>query len=373
MSDFKTAFPSDAFHWLCVTRLGQEARGAAEVAHTLSLPIASSTIQTLLPGVLHISWPRSQPLPASPVTLAFVRQSLPDAIFVETLSVQKGAAALAQCMIEACRTHLGPVRLHVWSHPEWRLASPPLPSVTSGRCKLIREGCLEILRRKQKRLLAQLTDDTRPLADDEALIQLFLLTPESAVVSCLLPDAVRHFRRALSSFPEGYVQVPQDPAPPSRAYRKLLEAELLLGTAIQPHQTCVDLGASPGGFTAIALNRGAHVTAVDRSALREDLMQHRALTFIRGDGFTFKPAQRVDWLLCDIIAFPEKSITLLEQWLEAALCRYFVVTIKFRGAEDDACLERLKQSLTRHCEHFLLRQLTNNHNEVTALGRAKSQ
>jgi 23S rRNA (cytidine2498-2'-O)-methyltransferase len=92
----------------------------------------------------------------------------------------------------------------------------------------------------------------------------------------------------------------------------------------------VDLGAAPGSWTYLALNRGAHVTAVDRSPLRQDLMNHPRLRFMRGDAFQFKPPLPVDWLLCDVVAAPERSAELLLRWLRNRWCRHFVVTLKLK-------------------------------------------
>ena len=133
----------------------------------------------------------------------------------------------------------------------------------------------------------------------------------------------------------------------------------------------MDLGASPGGWSYVALQRGALVTAVDRSALRDDLMRHPGLTFVRGDAFAWEPPQPVDWLLCDVIAFPERSLALLERWLSAGLCRRFVVTVKLRGEVELPLLARLEALLARHAAEWELRQLDANKHEVTAYGAGR--
>jgi 23S rRNA (cytidine2498-2'-O)-methyltransferase len=139
--------------------------------------------------------------------------------------------------------------------------------------------------------------------------------------------------------------------------------------AIAKDETCVDLGASPGSWTWWALERGARVTAVDRSPLRDDLMRHPQMTFVRGDAFEFQPEEPVDWLLCDVIAFPERSIELLERWLRERWCRLFCVTLKFRGADEYVHLEAARQMLLASGAAFQLRRLSSNKNEVTAFGR----
>jgi 23S rRNA (cytidine2498-2'-O)-methyltransferase len=150
-----------------------------------------------------------------------------------------------------------------------------------------------------------------------------------------------------------------------------LEAEVRLGRRILSGETCVDLGASPGSWSYVALQRGARVIAVDRAPLRADLMGNPRLRFLRGDAFSFTPDGPVDWLLCDVIAAPERSIELLVNWLKHRWTQRFVVTIKFKGHDDYPKLERLKHALTAQCEDFRLTRLCANKNEACAFGVAR--
>ena len=319
---------------------------------------------------------------ASPPCLAFAEQVLPAPQPLPTPSVTRAAQALADAVLAALDGHAGPWRLHVLSVERPAAGSKLGP----GRARLVRTRALALLQERRRALRRALVDDARPWADDEALVQLLLVSLESGWLSLCQPDARRHLRRVLSRFPGGVVAVPEDRGPPSRAYAKLLEAELHAGFAIGAGQTCVDLGGSPGGWSAIALARGARVLAVDRAPLRADLMAHERLVFRRGDAFRFRPdaaprgseplpawlAPPVDWLLCDVIAFPERTLALLQQWLAARWCRRFVVTVKFRGAADLAALAELKALLQASGAEFLVRQLRANKNEVTACGTLPS-
>jgi hypothetical protein len=55
-------------------------------------------------------------------------------------------------------------------------------------------------------------------------------------------------------------------------------------------------------------------------------MRHPHLVFHQGNAFTFQPDQPVDWLLCDVIAAPSRSIELLMKWVRQRWARRFVVT-----------------------------------------------
>jgi 23S rRNA (cytidine2498-2'-O)-methyltransferase len=110
------------------------------------------------------------------------------------------------------------------------------------------------------------------------------------------------------------------------------------------------------------------VVAVDRSSLRADLMKHFRLRFLRQDAFDYSPPAPVDWLLCDVIAAPQRSMDLLRHWLRDGLCRRFVVTIKFKGHADYAALDQLKETLPAFCDEFVLTRLCANKNEACAAG-----
>jgi 23S rRNA (cytidine2498-2'-O)-methyltransferase len=141
-----------------------------------------------------------------------------------------------------------------------------------------------------------------------------------------------------------------------------------LGRQIAAGETVVDLGASPGSWSYVALHRGAHVTAIDRSELREDLMRNSRLRFETADAFKYKPAQTVDWLICDVIAAPQRSIDLLLEWLRERRMRNFIVTIKFKGDDEYHLLSQLKQLAPPLCSDFRLTRLHANKNEVCAFG-----
>jgi 23S rRNA (cytidine2498-2'-O)-methyltransferase len=99
-------------------------------------------------------------------------------------------------------------------------------------------------------------------------------------------------------------------------------------------------------------------------------MRHPKLHFHQGDAFKFTPEQTVDWLICDIIAAPQRSIDLLLEWLRDHRMRRFIVTIKFKGADEYALLDQLKHEVPPLCSDFRLTRLCANKNEVSAFGSA---
>ncbi len=236
------------------------------------------------------------------------------------------------------------------------------------RCQLIREALIELMKRKRRHLLRQLRREPSAFTASESLVQVFLLAPEEGFISVSVAPVPFEQRHWLSPFAKGEVPVASDQTAPSRAFAKLVEAELRLGRAIQGGESCVDLGAAPGSWTYVAVGRGARVTAVDRSPLRVDLMRSRQVEFVPGDAFRFEPKQPVDWLLCDVLAAPERTAELLLQWLQRGWCRQFVVTLKLGDAPGTDVLGRLKRELPPLAHELFLSRLCANKKEVCAFG-----
>jgi len=294
--------------------------------------------------------------------LAFARQFLPDAQDREAASVRAWAGHLLASILPVLPDEQ-PWSLHVLPH---------YGRGTAGRhrCRLIRQAVLEELKRQRRHLLRRLRAEAAPFGPQDALVQLVLSGPETGWISVAAAPKPQRCRHHLSAHPGGVVPVPEDKTPPARAYAKLLEAEQRLGRAIAAGEHCVDLGASPGSWSHVALARGARVTAVDRAPLRDDLMRHPLLHFQRGDAFRFQPEAAVDWLLCDVIAAPERSQGLLLEWLSAGLCRRFVLTLKFKGDEGYAGLDAFQRELLQLTTDYRLMRLDNNRNEVCVFGAA---
>jgi 23S rRNA (cytidine2498-2'-O)-methyltransferase len=235
-----------------------------------------------------------------------------------------------------------------------------------------------MLQRKRRHLLRQLRIEPVPFTPNDSLVQVLLTAPDSGFISVTPLPTPFEQRHVISPFPKGEVPLASDKAAPSRAFAKLVEAERRLGRAIQAGETCVDLGAAPGSWTYVAVRRGAKVLAVDRSPLREDLMQNRQVEFISGDAFRFelpgygvtRLQHPVDWLLCDVIAEPARSAKLLLDWLQRRWCRRFVVTIKLRDASGLDALTMLKRELPRLTSELYLMRLCANKKEACAFGAA---
>lgn len=316
------------------------------------------SVENAAPGLFIAKGMPDQSASLSPVV--FSRQMLPNAHLHHLASIRNWSDLLADEIIR--------------NFPEnqpWQLHVAPYygnPVAGENRCRLIQECLQETLKARRRHLLRQWDKSAVVWTAQHSLAQLLLTSPDSGYLSLAPAPQPFNQRQLISRFVKGWVPIASDKAAPSRAFTKLVEAEARLGLKIAAAETCVDLGASPGSWSYVALQRGAKVIAVDRSPLRPDLMQHPQLTFQQGDAFKFTPAEPVDWLLCDVIAAPERSIQLVLDWSRQRLARKFVVTIKFKGTEGYEKLEILKQQLPALCQEFYLTRLCANKNEACAFG-----
>lgn len=155
----------------------------------------------------------------------------------------------------------------------------------------------------------------------------------------LAPDRLLASPTKSSRFPNGECRFIEDHiGPPSRAYLKLWEALTLLGARPGPGDACLDLGASPGGWTWVLAQLGATVTAVDKAPLAPLVAALPNVTQAIDSAFALEP-RAIDWLVCDVIAYPARTLALLERWLPHA--RHIVCTVKFQGETDHDTAERI--------------------------------
>ena len=149
--------------------------------------------------------------------------------------------------------------------------------------------------------------------------------------------------RTNSLYPNGALEFQEDrEAPPSRAYLKLWEFFTCHGPRPQPGERVLDLGSSPGGWTWVLQGLGCEVVSVDKAPLDPQIAALPRVEYREESAFGLDPADigPVDWLLSDIICYPERLLTLIERWRASGLARNYLVTIKFQGAIDLEIIEK---------------------------------
>lgn len=149
-------------------------------------------------------------------------------------------------------------------------------------------------------------------------------------------DTLLFASRCSSPFPNGEPNfVAPAVGPPSQAYLKLWEALSLLGHIPQEGERCLELGASPGGWTWALSQLGAQVLAVDRSPLDPAVEKMAGVSFESANAFAMTPERvgKINWLFSDVICYPEKLLEFVRRWLDSGCCQRFVCTLKFQGAD----------------------------------------
>ncbi len=144
-----------------------------------------------------------------------------------------------------------------------------------------------------------------------------------------------------SLFPNGEIQFAEDKKnPPNRAYLKLWEALTVARDYPRAGQFCIDVGASPGGWTWVLAKLGAEVCAIDRSPLDDRVTQMPGVHFQKRDAFSLSPdefkesREKTDWLFSDLVCYPEKLYDWVRMWVESGACDNFICTLKFQGDGD---------------------------------------
>lgn len=161
----------------------------------------------------------------------------------------------------------------------------------------------------------------------------------------LAPGELLASARCSSPFVHGEARFVEDrAAPPNRAYLKLWEAFTRLGLRPAAGEVCLDLGASPGGWTWVLASLGARVISVDKAPLSPQVARLPGVTPRQESAFGLDPhaVGPVDWLLSDVVCYPARLLRLVQRWLAAGTARRFICTVKFQGETDFAAMDGFK-------------------------------
>lgn len=180
----------------------------------------------------------------------------------------------------------------------------------------------------------------------------------------------------LSPWPGGVIHYPRE-AVISRAGFKLLEAlELFAPTGLRPvpGSRALDLGAAPGGWTQVLLDRGLAVTAVDPAPLDSRLLGRPGLTFLQQNAAAVEfPAGHFQLLTCDMNWYPLQTARLVAGLAPAlAPGGWALVTVKLLESDSPTRTYRQVAGILAREGGLQLctaRQLFHNRDEITLLLR----
>jgi 23S rRNA (cytidine2498-2'-O)-methyltransferase len=196
---------------------------------------------------------------------------------------------------------------------------------------------------------------------DATLAQICVRSRSEAIVG------TAHTSEALSLAPGGRerTRVPGDA--PARSARKLAEAIAWLGMGPSAGEVVVDLGAAPGGWTRVLVDRKARVIAVDPAALDPNIARMKGVRHVRASAFDYAPSEPVDWLVCDMAWRPLEVAELLAKWGRRKLARGLIANFKLPMKDKHSLLARVKKTLEGGGWRSLrMRHLYHDRDEITA-------
>lgn len=171
----------------------------------------------------------------------------------------------------------------------------------------------------------------------------------------------------LSDWSGGAIRFRREEGQISRAKFKLLEAEQVFSLDFSRYSRALDIGAAPGGWTSLLLERGLEVTAVDPARLDPSLKGHPRLTFLRKNAAEVHFSEgQFDLLVCDMSWSPRQMVKLVSG-LAYALCRggTAVITLKFMHKKPFQAFRETVEALKPSLSLIGAKQLFHNREELT--------
>lgn len=177
----------------------------------------------------------------------------------------------------------------------------------------------------------------------------------------------------LSDWPGGAMRFQKEEGQVSRAKFKLLEAEKKFGLDFTLFSRALDVGAAPGGWTSLLLERGLEVVAVDPAAMHPSLLTNLRLTHLRQNAADVRfREERFDLLVCDMSWEPRQMVRLIGS-LAGALRSggTAVITLKLLRGQPFRTLKETVKELQSVLVLQQAKQLFHNREEITLYFKKK--
>lgn len=146
-------------------------------------------------------------------------------------------------------------------------------------------------------------------APDEAVLDIVLVEPNQWWLGWHRAES------PATRWPGGVLPIEPTEPPISRAYYKLAEALAWSQFALDPKDTAVEIGSSPGGACQRLLELGLTVIGIDPADMDPQVLQHPRFTHIRARANDLKRAvyRNARWLISDASIRPETMLTAIEK------------------------------------------------------------
>lgn len=192
------------------------------------------------------------------------------------------------------------------------------------------------------------------------------------IISVYLTDGTCYFGIStpyenLSDWNGGMVRYRKEEEQVSRAKFKLLEAEERFHLDLSQFRSALDIGAAPGGWTSLLLERNLQVTAVDPGALHPSLSGHPNLTFLQKNaGDVVFEEGAFDLLVCDMSWSPKQMSKLVAELLPALETGgVAVITVKLMHKKPFQTVRDTLENLEPQLVLLKAKQLFHNREELT--------
>ncbi|SFL83851.1 23S rRNA (cytidine2498-2'-O)-methyltransferase [Paenibacillus sp. 1_12] len=202
---------------------------------------------------------------------------------------------------------------------------------------------------------------TVPVAKGSEFIVSLYLVPGSAYIGLSKPE------ENLSDWSGGAIRFRKEEGQLSRAKFKLLEAEQVFGLDLTQYKTALDVGAAPGGWTSLLLERGIKVTAIDPAKLDKDLLKNKNLTFHQKNAADVKlKDDSFELIVCDMSWSPRQMGKLIKGLLPALITGgTAIITVKLMHKKAFQTVRELVGDLSPDLTVQKAKQLFHNREELT--------
>ncbi|MEO1335685.1 MAG: SAM-dependent methyltransferase, partial [Myxococcota bacterium] len=237
--------------WAFLTR----ARGERDLTDELETRLKPGVARQLADGVVRVD-ERPRQRDGTLAGLTFARQAM--RVFSD---VPAETVMVAGMLADALATHRPRSGGQGWT---WALqiVAPDSSDPKDPRKAVARRLTDELDNALEGRLPPELSACRVDAEQAQRLAQVWVLTPDTALIGLTVAQ------QALSRWPAGRMRLRRAEDDPSRAALKLEEAIDWIGMGPEGGDLCVDLGAAPGGWTQVAMRRGAAVIAVDPGTMK---------------------------------------------------------------------------------------------------------
>jgi 23S rRNA (cytidine2498-2'-O)-methyltransferase len=171
----------------------------------------------------------------------------------------------------------------------------------------------------------------------------------------------------LSDWAGGAIRFQKEEDQISRAKFKLLEAEQRFGLDFTAYRSALDIGAAPGGWTSLLLERGLRVTAIDPAKMHPSLLQNPKLTFHKKNAGDVKLRENeFDLLVCDMSWSPRQMGRLVTDLLYALQSGgTAIITVKLMYKKPFQMVKELMLAFEHTLQLEKAKQLFHNREELT--------